>query len=327
MSFIRASRELGVTLALVPFAIDQPSSLSLAAEALRARLVPGETLTDLLPPIESSIRTARAMGGLVRSAGTARGIVVWEPSGPLGVSVRLLYLASPDSTVEGYRAVFGLVERAAGPIAFAPGPLAGLSADEETDLMHERGFAAYGRSEMIFPMAVPVPVVPVPPGSEVRPVTPADEPALARLHQAAYRDHLDRYLSLEDLDPTRDADRQIRDYYTGRWGEPLSHGSSLVTEDGRVVAAALSVRRPARVLIIDVMAEPSLQGRGLGRVALAHALRALRDRSETGIILNVTEGNERAIRLYSSLGFVRSIGPSAEWYDARRMLVALPGKA
>jgi GNAT superfamily N-acetyltransferase len=152
-------------------------------------------------------------------------------------------------------------------------------------------------------------------------VRPADEPLLARLHESAYRRHLDRYLSLEDPDPVRDADRQVRDYFAGRWGELLVPGSTVVTQDNRIVAATLAVRRTAGVLIIDVMTEPSVQGKGLGRVALTGALRALRDRGEGEIVLNVTEGNERAIRLYSRLGFVRSIGPSTEWYDARRMPV------
>jgi GNAT superfamily N-acetyltransferase len=313
-----------VTLSLVPFAADQPTSLTLAAAALQSRLSPGENLRDLLPPIDSAIRSSRATGGLVREGGRARGIVVWEAAGPLGVAVRLLYLSPSEADVGEYRALLDLTERAAGPIAFAPGPLAGLSAEQESLLMRERGFAAYGRSEMGFPRTTPVPAVPLPRSGEVRSVRPEDEPRLARLHESAYRDHLDRYLALEDLDPTRDADRQLRDYFAGRFGPLLSPGSSVVTVDGRLAAAALTVRRPEAALVIDVMSEPVLQGKGFGRAALAHALKALRDRGETAIVLNVTEGNERAIRLYSDLGFVRTIGPSQEWYDARRIRVRNP---
>lgn len=316
-----------MTLALVPFPLDQSTSLALAAEALRTRLAPGEDLRDLLPPIDSAIRSTRATGGLLWSEGAARGVVLWEPAGPLGVSVRLLYLSPPNADRERYRAALDLTERAAGPIAFAPGPLAGLSEEEESTVMRERGFAPYGRSEMAFPPTTPVPVVPASPGGDVRPIRPADEPLLARLHEQAYRNHLDRYLSLEALDPGRDADRQLREYFAGRFGELLSPGSVAVTLDGRIVAAVVAVRRPAHVLLIDVMSEPSLQGKGLGRTALASALRALRERGESAIVLNVTEGNGRAVRLYSRLGFVRTIGPSKEWYDARRMPVELPPPA
>jgi ribosomal protein S18 acetylase RimI-like enzyme len=313
-----------VTLALVPFAIDQPTSLALAHHALRTRLAPGESLADLWPPIDSSIRASRATGGLVRSEGEPRGIVVWEPAGPLGVAVRLLYLTPPGADAEGYRTVLGLTEHAAGPIAFAPGPLAGLSAEEESTLMAELGFAPYGRMEMGLPATASL--APRPPGSEgeVRAVRPEDEVELARLHERAYRNHLDRYLSIEDVDPTRDAERQIRDYFGGRWGPPLSPGSTVVELNGQLVAAALAVRRTSQVLIIDVMTDPSRQGTGLGRSALGGALVALRDRGESAIVLNVTEANERAIRLYSGLGFVRTLGPSQEWYNARRMHVEIP---
>jgi ribosomal protein S18 acetylase RimI-like enzyme len=313
-----------VTLSLAPFALDQPTSLALAEEALVHRLAPGEDLRDLLPPLDSAIRSARAMGGLVRSDGTAIGIVVWEPAGPLGVAVRLLYLSRPAASADSYRTVLALIERAAGRVAFLPGPFAGLSAEEESKVMEEQGYASYGRSEMAFPSAAPLPSVPALPGVEVRSVREADEPSLARLHESAYRSHLDRYLSIEYLDPVRDADHQLRDFFSGRWGELLASGSTVVVFDGRIVAAALACRRADCALILDVMTDPVYQGRGFGRIALASALRALRDRGEARIVLNVTEGNERAIRLYSHLGFVRTIGPSREWYDARRMPVGFP---
>ena len=316
-----------MTLALVPFAVDLPTSLGLASDALRVRLAPGEQHADLWPAIDSSIRSARATGGLLRSEGVAHGVVVWEPAGPLGVAVRLLYLAPAAASTESYHEALDLTERAAGPIAFAPGPLAGLSAEEESRLMTGRGYAPYARLEMGFPATSPLPATPSLPKGEVRPVHPDDEPLLARLHENAYRYHLDRYLSIEDADPARDSDHQLRDYFGGRWGPPLSPGSTVVVLDGRIVAAALAVQRTSKVLIIDVMAEPTLQGKGLGRAALAGALAALRDRGATAIVLNVTEANERAVRLYTGLGFVRTLGPSQEWYNARRMRVEIPPAA
>jgi len=313
-----------VTLTLAPFALDQPTSLDLAAEALRSRLAPGEQWTELFPSYDSSIRSARATGGLVRSEGATRGIVLWVPAGPLGVAVRLLYLLPNCANVDGYRALLALTEHAAGPIAFAPGTLAGLTSEQESSVMRDCGFAPFGRSEMAFPPTVPVPEMAPSPLGSLRPATPGDEPLLARLHERAYRDHLDRYLSLEEIDPTRDADRQLRDYFSGRYGELLSPGSTVVSVDGRVVAAALAVRRAAQALIIDVMTDPALQGKGLGRTALVGSLRALRDQGEAAIVLNVTEGNERAVRLYSRLGFIRTLGPSREWYNASRISVRYP---
>lgn len=324
MSFIRASREPGVTLGLVPFALDQTTSLRMARTALEKRLVPGEKLDELLPPLESAIRSAHATGGLVRSNGETIGISVWETSGPLGVAVRLLYLAPPHGTTDTYGQLLDLVEHAAGPVAFAPGPLDGLSTDEEGSVMRARGYEGYGRSEMTLAPTTPVPVVPPPAGAHVRAVRPEDEPALARLHEAAYRDHLDRYLALEEMDPVRDAGRQVRGYFTGRWGPLLSPGSSVSIVEGGVVAAALSVERSGPPLILDVMSDPAFRGRGFAWAALTDAVRSLRARGFSAVVLNVTEGNAPAISLYRRVGFSRSIGPSFEWYRASRMAVTYP---
>jgi len=313
-----------VTLALVPFAIDQTSSLTFAEAALRVRLAPGEELRDFLPAVTSSIRSARAMGGLLRSDGRPSGVVLWEPSGPLGVSVRLLYLDPPTAESPAYREALAVVERAAGPVAFVSGPIAGLSESDEEEMMRGRGFERFGRSEMAFPPTTPVPRVAPPPGSEVRPVRAADEASLARLHERAYHGHLDRFLSIEDLDPVRDADRQVHDYFVARYGEVVTPGSTVVTTAGSIVAAVIAVRRPTQILLVDVMSDPSVHGRGFGRAALAATLEALRARGESAIVLNVTEENARAVRLYSGLGFVRTLGPSKEWYDARRMPTRRP---
>jgi len=318
-----------VTLSIVPFPVDLSASLELAEESLRARMAPGEQLSELLPPMASAIRAGRANGGLLRSEGTTEGIIVWVSAGPLGIALRILHLAPRYADSARYAEALELTERVAGLVAFAPGPLAGLTAAQESALMRGRGFAPYGRSEMVLAPETPVPVAPVPPGVEVRPVRPSDEPSLARLHERAYTDHLDRYLALEEVDPARDADRQLRDYFSGRYGEILTPGSSVAVLDGRVVAAAISTDSLAtpthRALIIDVMTDPDHQGSGLGRVVLSSAVRALRERGETTIVLNVTEGNLAAFRLYSRLGFVRSMGPTHEWYDARRIRVAFPG--
>ena len=317
-----------MTLSIAPFPVDLPASLGLAEEALRARLAPGEQLSELFPPMASAIRTGRANGGLLRSEGTTEGIVVWVSAGPLGVALRVLHLAARHAEPARYGEALEMVERVAGPIVFAAGSLAGLTAGEESTLLRGRGWVPYGRSEMTLAAETVVPVRPVPPGVALRPVRSSDEPPLARLHERAYEDHLDRYLALEEVDPARDADRQLRDYFSGRYGEILTPGSSVAVLDGRVVAAALStashLTSARRALVIDVMTDPDHRGKGLGRVVLSDAVRALRERGETSIILNVTEGNLAAIRLYTGIGFVRSMGPTHEWYDARRMRVTFP---
>ena len=315
-----------MTLSIAPFPVDLPASLELAEAALQARLAPGEQLSELLPPIVAAIRSGRANGGLLRSEGTTEGIVVWASAGPLGVALRLLHLTQRYAGPDRYSAALELAERVAGPVAFASGSLAGLTVAEESTLMDGRGFVPYGRSEMRLDPDTPVPPVPIPPSVTVRPVRSSDEWGLARLHELAYEDHLDRYLALEEVDPARDADRQLRDYFTGRYGDILSPGSSVASMGGNLVAAVITTKYPPtqRTLIIDVMTDPERRGIGLGRVVLADAVRALRERGESSIVLNVTEGNLAAVRLYSRLGFIRSMGPTREWYDGRRLRVSFP---
>jgi len=313
-----------VTLTVAPFPLDLARSLDLAERALASRMSPGERTEEFWPAIASAIRTGRASGALLREGGESHGMALWEPAGPLGVAVRLLYLEPPAAGPGGYREALDAVAHAAGAVAFSTGQLAGLSEREESLVMRARGFAPFGRSELTLPPASEVASIASPPGARVRPIVPADEPVLARLHERAYENHLDRYLALEDLDPTHDADRQLREYFTGRYGEVLSPGSCLVTADDTVAAAVIATKRAQQALIIDVMSDPAYEGRGFARLALTEAVHRLRERGETKIVLNVTEGNDRALRLYSRLGFVRSMGPTREWYDAARIAVDRP---
>jgi ribosomal protein S18 acetylase RimI-like enzyme len=91
---------------------------------------------------------------------------------------------------------------------------------------------------------------------------------------------------------------------------------------GGLVAAALVVRASYGPLIADVMVEPDRRGEGLGWEVLSATVRALRERNESVIVLNVTEGNRRASHLYERLGFVRTIGPSHGWYSTARIPVS-----
>jgi ribosomal protein S18 acetylase RimI-like enzyme len=53
----------------------------------------------------------------------------------------------------------------------------------------------------------------------------------------------------------------------------------------------------------QICAMPGYQGRGVGRRLMEASLRALRVRHFTTVSLTVTSGNERAVRLYETLGF------------------------
>jgi ribosomal protein S18 acetylase RimI-like enzyme len=74
--------------------------------------------------------------------------------------------------------------------------------------------------------------------------------------------------------------------------------------EGRVVATMrTSVTDPAAASVYGFAVEPALRGRGIGRDALRRACRDLRGRGAHTVSLEVEVENDRALRLYTSLGF------------------------
>ncbi len=179
-----------------------------------------------------------------------------------------------------------------------------------------RGFSRFGRSEMRLPADAPLPGLTVPPGLRIRPLRSDDEPSAAAVHAAAFGKHFDFYLFQNDPDPRRSSAREVHDIMHGRWGEFLPWASFLAeSEDHRVCGACLFVRAPYGPLLINLAVDPSAQGKGIGRALTTASVRALRERGETVIALNVTEGNGRAVRMYEQFGLVRSLGPEWAWYS------------
>jgi len=302
---------------------DPGTALALAQSAIRSRNDPDSESAPFLSAIEQDIAGGSALGALRVRDGRVVGLALWSPAQAAGLTVEVLHLVSGLQTPEEYRRFYAEIGERVGPVAFAPGRLAGLSDAAEDRVMRELGFARFARSEMRFPRETPPPAVPHRP--ELRAAVPADEPALARLHESAYRGHLDRFLFQLDADPRRDAEQQVREILRGRWGECLFGASFVVPEGAALVAATLVVRAHFGPLIADVMVDPDRQGHGLGRDVLVASVAALRAGGQWPIVLNVTEGNHRAIRLYERVGFVRSLGPSHGWYSTARIPVPPTG--
>jgi ribosomal protein S18 acetylase RimI-like enzyme len=306
---------------LRPLSADPTRAVALARRAIQARNNPDADAGAFLSMLERDVAEGSASGALRVEGSQVTGIAVWEPPNELGMTLEAVYGVEGRQASADYRAFLTEIQRSAGPILFAPRGLAGLSPDEEADVMAALGFARFGRSEMRYPLETPDPEDRGDRPWRPREARPDDLGELARLHEIAYRDHFDRYLYLASADAGRDAALVIREILEGRWGEFLPWASAVVEEAGNLVAAALVVRGPHGPLIADVMVDPGRRGRGLGRAVLSAAVRALRARKESVIALNVTEGNARAIRLYERLGFVRSAGPSYGWYSRERIPV------
>jgi ribosomal protein S18 acetylase RimI-like enzyme len=306
---------------LAPLSSDPAAGRRLGLHAVTTRAGEGRESAAWVRAYEQRFDAGSVNGRLYVVDGVPAGFVSWFPSGPVGVSVELLYLDRPTHGADPYAKLLAELESEAGPVAFVPGPLAGLSAEAEERLMRSLGFRRYARSEMVLERREPLAEPPAAPGETLRKVERADLPRLAELHRTAYRNRFDRYLFLELADEAEDAVREVREILDGRWGEFLPEGSFVSERGSELVGAVLSVHGTTGALVADVMVSPAAQGLGVGRRVLARALRSMHDAGVARVYLNVTEGNERAIRLYRGLGFVRSMGPTRDWYNARRIPV------
>ncbi len=310
---------------LAPLSQDPLGAHRLGVRAAELRVGSGSETAGWIRAFEERLRAGAVEGRLFQVDGRPEGFVSWSTGNPLGIAVDLLYVEGAPVPAERYGELLTALGAVAGPPAFVPGPLAGVSSAEEERLPGSLGYRRFGRSEMILSAASTALLGREGDPAGLRPVTRADLPALAELHGHAYRGRFDRFLFLEDWDERTDAQRAVQDIVNGVWGELSPTGSWILEEQGRAVAAVLAVRPRTGVLVADVMVEPELQGRGLGRRVLSASLRALWISGERRIFLNVTEGNDRALRLYRALGFERSLGPTRDWYNAARIPIPPSG--
>ena len=126
-----------------------------------------------------------------------------------------------------------------------------------------------------------------------------------------------REISLGDLDGIVQIERAVNPF---PWGEEAlrdtiaSSGHHLMSlREGRAVGFLLSsfVLDETQLLLIGV--SPDWQGVGVGGQLLKELINRSRDQGQKLIYLEVRSGNERAIRLYRSLGFI-DIGVRRDYY-------------
>jgi diamine N-acetyltransferase len=145
----------------------------------------------------------------------------------------------------------------------------------------------------------------------IRPATPSDVPALSDLAKRTWSDAFGYSVTPDEeaveLDETRS-----EAYFAGA----LRRSTILVAEAdgvllGYVQFGDVDIRevdaRSGDQELHRIYVETELHGRGLGRSLMNTALQHPRLASASRIFLQVWERNERAVRLYESLGF-RTVG-------------------
>lgn len=153
------------------------------------------------------------------------------------------------------------------------------------------------RTLQMLRVQLPVPVLDVPPGAQLRTFEPQhDEQRWLEQNNAAFADHpeqgawLPRDLAERTLEP---------------WFDPS--GFLLLEIEGRLAASCwtkvheLHPDRFGEIYVISV--HPDFQGRNLGRIMVTQGLGALRRKGVSSAVLFVDESNAGARSLYDALGF------------------------
>jgi len=155
----------------------------------------------------------------------------------------------------------------------------------------------------------PLPTVPpAPEGAAVRPATPADRPALARLLTEAFDD------------ATWDEERVDRELLANADVPRTWVVASADEATSSLLATASELVLPGKYgdagCVHWVATGLAARGRGLGAVAVLACLTGFAERGLTSAVLNTDDGRPAAVRVYLQLGFVpvtRDDAETAAW--------------
>ena len=144
------------------------------------------------------------------------------------------------------------------------------------------------------PLFSPDPVV-------MRNPTPEDRDMLISLFPLSFEGTIDHRNGLME-----EAEVEIDNYLTGKYGEPLFHLSQIALDSSRnCISAVLSTRWGRRKLpvIVLVMTDKRVQGRKIAGQLLWQVVSDMQRAGEREVSAVVTDGNVRSERLFARVGF------------------------
>lgn len=136
----------------------------------------------------------------------------------------------------------------------------------------------------------------------IRRALPDDAPALARVHQEAWR------TAYQGIIPHGALTRMIARRQPQWWTRAASYGEGLLVLefDGQVQGYAsfgqTRLRHSTTGEIFELYLAPVFQGAGLGKRLFLAARRALQDRGYSGLVVWALEENRTACEFYARLG-------------------------
>jgi ribosomal protein S18 acetylase RimI-like enzyme len=289
----------------------------------RVRQEPGvsEAGQQSVSALEDELRMGSVAGSLWLGPSDEAAALVYERRSNLGCRVRILpgadyrtppALAALLSDLEAAEQLHPLLSIR----LLEPTPEPGKYAR----VMEAAGYYYLERIDLHFPAQAPLPATEGRELPPVRPVERADSPGLGRLMDRAYTtDPYDRMLFQEDPDSAKDARASIEAILGGRYGAWIA-SASFLAGDGREPAGAVLCVENDGGLIAELMVDPRLQRRGIGRHLLGEALGELRAGGHRPRLV-YTKPNRPAETLYLSLGFRPPVPPyvGGEWVHLSRL--------
>ena len=281
---------------------DRPFALSVLyrrmPEILRPRLV-ADALAEAdrgsldLSGLWIAVKKSKIVGTLLTHALAGRAVAVWAPEiVPIWrrrtVAVTLLKATLADVGRKGFLVAQALVDHSS-PRS-ARGDLSRAGMKRVTQLIY-----------MARPTSLPLAIPPSVPRFVWRSFNPETEADFRAVLTQTYESSLD----MPELEGVRSLDDVIAAHKAGGRFDPTRWKVGHLPGDPQSASVVLLTDQPERSLweIAYLGVTPKARGRGLGRVALAHALELARPHSPR-LVLAVDSRNKPAFRLYRNAGFL-----------------------
>ena len=261
----------------------------------------------------------------ISPGGDAIASVAWEVSGELGRRGGI-YLAEGYQRRSVLEAFLDRLESETAtelPFISWAGDVPGVPDDQCAAVFQGRGYVSVVRADMRFPKRIPLTPTASSPSVTLRNLTFSDEADIADLLFRVYADDpLERALFATTSDQREGARRGTHGLLHGEVGRWIPEASFGIFDGGRLVAQTLA-NELGGGLITEVGVDPSFRRRGFARRLLPFTIRALRAAGFEEPRLVVTMRNERAVRLYLSLGFEFVPGGDGRmWLNSRALGLA-----
>ena len=148
-----------------------------------------------------------------------------------------------------------------------------------------------------------------PAGLKLQPPEEDEVLGLTKFLVDVYEGHMEQHFGMH-VGPEDEWRGYVGGLFKGDSGQYMPDASYVALEGDRIVGAILVTHWMGTPLVAELGVAKDRRRRGIGRALLVAASSRLAGRDESRLALYVTVGNEPAIRLYRSLGFIQFGGQS-----------------